>query len=277
MEFMDLFLKICECPHQHKCLTDFEKLDISVRPQGGFLGSNYWMNRVLIIGQNPGGGKAARANLGSEEDYYHTLVEELLTARNADKFHSLMKYLENSFMPKWPIFRNFDLQRHWGFGLSDIALINAVHCRTSDDKAPNETVARRCFREHTIEQINVLEPRLIICFGKKAYDFLHSLYPKANIPVKYILHPSGQYTKQHPDKQVELVRDIASFLRGKIGSRQKHHRDGGIAEDGNQLRSQDKSRERRMPEMDKDIISVQNKLKEYFIRGYALDSTCHNM
>jgi len=48
--------------------------------------------------------------------------------------------------------------------------------------------------------------------GSMQDDFLHSLYPRANITIKYILHPSGQYTKQHPDKQVQLVRDITSLF-----------------------------------------------------------------
>jgi len=61
------------------------------------------------------------------------------------------------------------------------------------------------------------------------------------------------------------VGDISAFLRAEIGSRQNHHRDGDIAEDGKQWRPQEEVKERRIPQMDKDIISVQNKLKGYFI------------
>jgi hypothetical protein len=38
-----------------------------------------------------------------------------------------------------------------------------------------------------------------------------------------------------------------------------------VTTDDNKLQSQDKIPERSIPEMDKDVISVQNKLKEYFI------------
>jgi uracil-DNA glycosylase len=123
-----------------------------------------------------------------------------------------MEYLETTFMPKWPMFRSFNLERNWGIGISDIALINAVHCRTKNYATPSRRIAEQCFRDHTSQQIDILHPQLIICFGKKSYDFLNKLYNGPIASIKYFLHPSGQNTRQHPDKQMEIVDKMSQFL-----------------------------------------------------------------
>ena len=264
-DFFKLFLEIGNCQYRNQCKNDFEQLDISVRPQGGFIGKNYEKSRVLIIGQNPGGGKAARGNLGAEDDYYYNQVEEMVKSESRSMFSDFMNYLENDFMPRWPIFRNLDLNAHWEINISDIALINAVHCRTIDDATPNDSISMRCFSEYTLKQINLLEPKAIICFGKKAYDFLGKLYHDVTTPIKYILHPSGAYTRQHPEKQVMLVNDVARLLTYK--KKPSNEKAGLKAPTKYQTRrkSELETKKEKSPKKSRDRTWVQEELKRYLI------------
>ena len=263
--FAESCLRIVLCPYREACLVDFKKVDASVEPQGGFIGSHYAKSRVLIIGQNPGGGKLAKAGLSDEDRKYYSMVDIFRHKKTTSAFSSLMNYLEKSFIQKWPIFRRFDLERNWGINISDIALINAVHCRTIDDKTPSRRIVQRCFKEHTSKQIDILKPRLIICFGKKAYDLLTKLYANSAAPIKYILHPSGQYTNQHPQKQSQLISEIAEILSDETQEKPPSTISKKMYVKKTPSLDKKQTKRRRNSMSDESIFSTRERIKEYLV------------
>lgn len=115
-------------------------------------------------------------------------------------------------------------------------------------------------------KLKMLNPRLIICFGKKAYDFLIKLYDNPIAPIKYILHPSGQYTQQHPEKQTVLVNEIAQILNSK-----KKGKKSSNIHSRNKFRKifapskKNKSRKGGNDMSNESIITTREKMKKYLI------------
>ncbi|MGO9743949.1 MAG: hypothetical protein ACLPN5_21020 [Roseiarcus sp.] len=156
----------------------FERPDAPIRgrfdfdryAQPGYVGRNYVRGGVLLIGQNPGNGSNS---MQAEGDNCQELALAKFRTASAEQLSKamveLMQRLEQGVMPTWSIVRNVvsPLLTALDLRLDQVAYTNLVKFRTSDLKVRLPEVRKS--QQHTLLQIGLLEPRLIIRLGKTAF------------------------------------------------------------------------------------------------------------
>ena len=179
-------------------------------PQPGYIGANYSNTRVLLVGQNP----------GTSDDYYYNYDVELANAlvavtddSNAQTMAEVKNILDR-IIPTWNIFRTYFPLTECGLKLNDIAYINVVRCRTEGNATPGVQITRTCISSHFIRWLDWLEPRVVVCLGKWAYDKIAYELEVRGISKTFInRNRSWTNYERHRNR-----REVATLVRGVLGN-----------------------------------------------------------
>ena len=186
MNYYTIIKKYCNVIECERCnaLTDSRLLrdkDENV-PQPGYIGRNYEKYRLLLIGQNPG---VCPPSMIEKDTIYMKSLLDLASQRTINSYEQLYQIMLK-FVPEWPVQKSYFPLKECGLGLEDIAYCNIVRCRTSENTKPSKRIAQNCIEEHLVSLINTIEPKIIVCIGKWAYDQLILLLKDKSITVTYM-------------------------------------------------------------------------------------------
>lgn len=145
-------------------------------PQPGFIGKNYAKHRLVLIGQNPG---ASPERFADKDKLYADLLLKLRKEQSSAAYSTLYAFLLD-FMEKWQVTKYFPIDE-CNLGLEDIAYFNLVRCRTRNNAAPSRNVTQSCM-QHSLNWIEMLSPRVVVCIGKHSYDRISYELEKRGIP-----------------------------------------------------------------------------------------------
>jgi len=151
-------------------------------PQPGFIGKNYEKKRVLLIGRNPG---ACPPSMKTRDLVYMQALLNLGSQQTVHTYDTLYYTLLN-YMPDWRICRDYFQLDECGLYLEDIAFFNVVRCRTDKNETPSKSLTQNCMNEYLVSFIDIIEPKVIVCIGKWAFDQLNPLIGDRNINTTYI-------------------------------------------------------------------------------------------
>ena len=153
-------------------------------PQPGYIGKNYEQHRVLLIGRNPGECPSNPIIEARDLSYMKALLN-LSEQQTNQAYQELYNTILNN-IPQWPIVQNYFPLKECGLDLPDIAFCNVVRCRTKDNVSPSASQVQICKEHHLIKFIDTIEPKVIVCIGKWAYDRIKGLSSIQSIPKTYI-------------------------------------------------------------------------------------------
>jgi hypothetical protein len=153
-------------PHNGRLLRRHDGDDLA---QPGFVGRHYTAGGLVFVSMNPGGGERAGRGPGDR-----VLYQALRTLRDSTgegilpAFESLIDLLEKG-MPNGRIFCNFvrPVLEYAGVRFSDVAYLNLLKWRTQSSRGLKE-LYEISWRDHVMEQVSLLEPRLVVAIGVSA-------------------------------------------------------------------------------------------------------------
>ena len=172
-------LKIQECRKCELCDLEYNIKDIS-KGYGklyGWRGGNKKC-RFLFLGMNPS------YNRFSGHEYAFGGIEG--SPGPGQKFNEILK--------ETGIFE-------------EMFIDNIVHCSSSSNTI-KKYWAQNCFT-HLIDEINVLDPKVVIAMGRQVFDILKICFEENNIklPLKNIFHPSYvfSYHRMTPEEYKKTI------------------------------------------------------------------------
>ena len=151
-------------------------------PQPGYVGWNYWDTRLLLIGQNPG---TSPPRFREQDQRYAQALAVVGEHGSADALADLQAVLEE-IIPTWPVRGDYFPLEECGLSLADIAYFNLVRCRTRGNKPPSSKMIGNCVFEHLTTWIEFLQPKVVVCIGKWAYDHVEASLSRADIPCTFV-------------------------------------------------------------------------------------------
>ncbi len=202
------FARVISCDHCSR--RGFSKLlrdDLFNLPQPGYVGANYKNTGVLLVGQNPG---VSPDRFSAQDREFADAQIALRDNPNASSYEELKNILDK-IMPTWPVFTKHFPLAECGLELNDVAYINAVRCRTHDNARPSTLITRACVSNHFVRWLDWLEPRVVVCIGKRAHDEIRGLLRERDIPNEFInrqwVLPGGE-RQRDKDRVAALVRRV---------------------------------------------------------------------
>jgi uracil-DNA glycosylase len=182
LKTIDIISSFCEVVACEECDSFTSKKLLRDKreniPQPGYVGSNYPSKRVLLVGQNPG---IAPDYMQMRDSIYTKALRDLESERTQGYYEILYKVVLDC-VPEWPVNRNYFPLESCGLRLEDIAYCNVVRCRTVDKAIPSKGLIENCIRNHFINFVEAIEPKIVIFIGKWAHDQAAHLLPSS---VKY--------------------------------------------------------------------------------------------
>lgn len=138
-------------------------------PQPGFVGNCYQQGGIAFVSMNPGGGRGV--GLGAEDLLQYEALKALRDCPDSDvvgRFETLTEVLSR-IMPTWKIIQNFvdPILRETRLSFSSIAYFNLLKWRTSDSSKLKK-LYDISWRDHTADQVRILEPGVVIAVGVDA-------------------------------------------------------------------------------------------------------------
>jgi len=114
------------------------------------------------------------------------------------------------------------LEKH-KFNLNDVYITNLVKCSTKNNLRPNENITKIC-SEYIKEEINVVNPKLIICAGRFSSDYFglsfYEIKRSKNRIFFSIYHPSyisyGKCSKEEYINQLNPIKDTLKKIRNRM-------------------------------------------------------------
>ncbi|MEH6585037.1 MAG: uracil-DNA glycosylase family protein [Halioglobus sp.] len=172
--------------------------------QPGWVGNNYEEHRVLLVGQNPG---VPPANMQARDAIYTAALRQLESSSSRADYEHLYKVLK-SFVPEWPVQRNYFPLSESGLGLEDIAYCNVVRCRTVGNAAPSNAIVQNCLG-HFDSFAQAVQPKVVIFIGKWAHD--RAANRLGEIPYAFMNRMrslSGIERRENRSSVINLVRNV---------------------------------------------------------------------
>lgn len=200
----------CSCNNYPNLLRD----DSFNLPQPGYIGTNYKNTRVLLVGQNPGVPTYDPSDPGRPDKKY---ADALITVRDKANAKSMarLKSIEDEIMPTWSVVqRQFPLAE-CGLQLDDIAYVNLVRCRTKGNAMPGSYITRACINNHFIGLLDWLQPRVVVCIGKWAHNYIGTLLKGRGIQSGFINRQRSLPTDERQRNKKQVVDLVRSVLYGK--------------------------------------------------------------
>jgi len=153
--------------------TPITALDDANTPAPGWIGEG-WRQGTVLIGINPGGGgDAYRRN--PTDDQLYTLLRAFRDAEECDRERAFSQ-LSSTWMA---VQRTHSIWRvisavleATGESEREIGFMNVVPFRTRMDKLPSRAELMAAWQLAAKPQLDALQPKRIICLGKKAWDVL---------------------------------------------------------------------------------------------------------
>jgi hypothetical protein len=152
--------------------------------QPGYVGSQYRVGGLIFVAANPGG--RTQDDLGATDTKQYKLLTQLRSAgtrSRAGAFDELNRDLAVS-MKTWGIYDMYVARILDGLPIrfSAVAFLNLVKWRTAGETMPRSLVGAS-WRAHTSDQLELLQPSLIISLGKSVtgpfidghYDSAHNI------------------------------------------------------------------------------------------------------
>ena len=176
-------------------------------PQPRYIGAGYWSssNKVAFVMLNPGAGQHDWRNADWKQ--------------HIERFQSDHESLEDLFlaqrrhMPHWSSGKLMRFIEQHGLQVDDLALVNIAWCATESNKYPN-CMLNKCYRLHTSEWIEVLDPNTIILSGTASHKFeeeMATLIPHACVLTTY----HYAHRPSHAAKAKARAKEIADILTDK--------------------------------------------------------------
>lgn len=169
--------KIQKCNRCYLCLLECNKYNLNLG-HGKLLGyhrPNFINNRdiIMMVGLNP--------SYRRFKGITHAFGGEVEHKGTGDKFIKILKELNL---------------------LDKLYITNLVKCSTLTNKVSDDV--NNC-ADWIREEVNILNPKKIVCLGKQVYDFMRSVYP--DFEVLKIPHPNYciSYKKISEDKYKKLL------------------------------------------------------------------------
>lgn len=175
-------------------------------PQPGFVGSNYWLRRIVLAGQNPG---ICLPRLAERDARYTSALRAVRDCPNGASMDVLGRVLLD-FVPDWPVSGKYFPLAECGLHLDDIAYFNVVRCRTVNNSTPSTNLTRNCV-EHFDRWLDWLQPRIVVFIGKWAHDMASESAKCRGIPVTFMNRMRSLSTderKANRNSVVDLVRRV---------------------------------------------------------------------
>lgn len=180
-----------------------------ILPRGFFTKCNPNEVDILIVGKNPG--------------HILTQHEEAKIYQNSDnRVLAVSKFTESLFLGSNPttFHKNIDRYIRLFLNLSKndsiferVALTNLVKCQfegNEQDRLKMKTI-KQCYDKFLKEEIELLNPKIIIALGREVESFLKNQNIK--IEIIYILHPSYYYSQNEEQEKLMSIKDrIKSYI-----------------------------------------------------------------
>ncbi len=206
------FAKVISCDY---CSTQgFPKLlrdDTFNLPQPGYIGSNYRSTGVLLIGQNPG----ISPGWFSVQD--REFADAQIALRDDPSAQTMADYKDvlDRNMPVWDVFRTYFPIAECDLQLEDIAYLNVVRCRTEGNTSPGSRMTRACIDNHLIGWLDWLQPRVVVCIGKRAHDRIGALLEERGIPNGVVNRWRSLPRAERQQNRAQVVDLVCSVVSGK--------------------------------------------------------------
>ena len=170
---LPLYLAVLRC---ERCPSTCVLRDVDINvPQPGWVGRRYVPGRsVIFIGQNPGVRKAATA--WADEPY----IAALRAVVDEKSIERLLDTMARS-LPVFHLYRHYIPLEH----LEDVAIVNAVRCRTPGDGRVPDTATANC-SDHLRKWLEKLRPRAVVFNGLWASRAAHQPVAELGIPTETI-------------------------------------------------------------------------------------------
>jgi len=184
-------------------------------PQPGYIGESYRNTRLLLIGQNPGTRKAARAD---EDIRYSAALIAIRNKPELREYEDLNKILAN-FISRWPVQNNYFPLKECKLKLSNIAFFNLVRCRTDNDCSPSSQMVRNCRKNHFENWIELLRPKVVIFIGKWAWERGSQYLDSRGIPHGYMNRRRSLSSEARGKNRREVIKLVTTHC---LGNRTAH-------------------------------------------------------
>lgn len=188
--------------HPSQIVGRLSHLVTDEQPLPGFVGRNY-SGGTLLIGMNPANDISGDSG---------AVIYEALRSLDGteESFWNLNQLIQES-MPTWPVYGSAiqPLLEKAGQTIADIAFLNILPLRA--DRANRARLYDVAWSTVTRKQVVALQPKLILCLGKEAYDFVRTMWTET--PVYLIRRPTGDKTTlpTYRDTQDDIAR-VARYM-----------------------------------------------------------------
>ena len=187
--------------------TPITAIEDANTPAPGWVG-DAWQNGTVLIGINPGGGgDAYRRN--PTDDQLYGLLRAFRNAEGVERQHvfASLTSMWRSIQKTHNIWRVVNaVLEATGESEHEIAFMNVVPFRTRMDKVPSRAELDAAWRLAAKPQLEALEPKRIICLGKKAWDVLSRIEMVAN---KLVLMKRAIGDSYIPPEAQATLRELA--------------------------------------------------------------------
>lgn len=210
VQWQDEFARVIRCGRcngatdRHLLRDGHENL-----PQPGYVGLNYEMHRVLLVGQNPGTPKS----LGNRDQPYMAALRSLGDNPTEVHYKKLATVL-TGLIPQWPIHGNYFPLPDCGLTLDDIAYCNIVRCRTTNDHPPGQALTSACVSEHFSRWLQILQPRVVIFIGRWAYERGIAVVAAAGIPHTFMNRQRSLASAERTANRAAVVALVRARMAG---------------------------------------------------------------
>ena len=156
-----------DVPVSHSAEIAFDDLT----PQFGYVGTDYQLSRVLILGINPGNGPRSRRDAGDAISLpaFRQFAADL-SPQSFQRAQSAYRQVCHG----WPIWRRHcvPLLEAGRLSADDVAYSSCLPWRTRSEAAFARPIAERAVQLYTRPLIEELQPRVLIALGKRVADVL---------------------------------------------------------------------------------------------------------
>lgn len=174
-------------------------------PQPGYVGGNYWNQRVLLIGQNPG----APERFSEADKKYSQALRALRDSPTGENYGAL-SFILSELIPGWRVHGQYFPLQEAGLKLDEIAYFNLVRCRTVKNGAPRVDLVRACMTNHLGRWLCALKPRVVVFIGKWAFDRAALEVSRRGIPNTFVNRSRSLSVDGRNENRSAVVKLISS-------------------------------------------------------------------
>lgn len=175
----------------------------------GYFGENFIKGGTIVFGVNPGGGSDKRIQRHPSDNLLYPLLENFKQSKsNKIEIYQTINKEFPEILKSWNLWRIFEpTLQALDNNLKNIAYFNAIPYRTKQDKKPPVFAQRNSFNLLINPMLELIEPKLIICLGKKAGGIVDRF--TENIDIITIPRTIGDsYISQEANEILENLRLI---------------------------------------------------------------------